>query len=418
MSNTPKADETAFTAVEVFPVSEYTLRLARCRHLLASLCPEADGLLICDKVHIYYLTGTLGTGLFWLPREGEPVLLLRKGTERARLESPVRHILPFVSYRELPGLTASVGSPLGTVLAVDKNKFSWTMADMLQKRLPSLRFVGADDVLARARAVKTPWEQERLRTCGLIHSEVYDLVLPELFAPGMSEQELASIYMAEVMSRGCDGLCRMNAHGEEMFYGYASTGNNGLFPTPYNGPLGCRGLHPAVPFLGSWDCIWQKNQCLSLDMGCQKQGYHTDRTQVYWSGAYRDIPAAIDRAQKICQEILVSSLELLRPGITPASLWANALEIARAHQVEDCFMGHGRDRVPFLGHGIGLTLDEWPALARSFNEPLVEGMAIALEPKIAVPGLGMPGIEHTYLVQADGPEPLTGTTMDICCLGD
>lgn len=81
-------------------------------------------------------------------------------------------------------------------------------------------------------------------------------------------------------------------------------------------------------------------------------------------------------------------------------------------------MGHGRDRVPFLGHGIGLTLDEWPALARSFNEPLVEGMAIALEPKIAVPGLGMPGIEHTYLVQADGPEPLTGTTMDICCLGD
>lgn len=412
----PASPASELDALETLPLAECEARHARVRELLAWLQPEAHGLLLSDKVHIYYLTGCLGTGLFWLPREGEPVLLLRKGVERARVESPLSHILPFVSYREIPSLTHDAGSPLGEVLAVDKDNFSWTMAEMLQKRVPNACFVAADGIMNRARSVKSPFEQERMRTCGEIHAEVYDLVLPELFEAGMSEQELACVYISEVMARGCDGMCRMRSHGEEMFFGYASTGTSGLYPTPYNGPLGCRGLHPAVPFLGSRDRVWEKNRCLSLDMGCQKYGYHTDRTQVYWSGHPSTIPAKLVSAQKICRDILCSTLDLMRPGVTPQELWNNALEMAKKSNVRESFMGLGRDQVPFLGHGIGLALDEWPALARSFNDPLEEGMAIALEPKISVPGLGMVGIEHTYLVQADGPEPLTGTQMDIICL--
>lgn len=398
------------------PVSEYELRLKRCRTLLATHRPEADGLLLADRMHIFYLTGTLGTGLFWLPLEGEPVLMLRKGTERAAMESPVRHVLPFVSYRELPFLAASVDSPLGDVVAVDKNKFSWTMAEMLQKRLPDLRFVAADEIMNRARAVKSAWEQEKMRLCGSIHAHVYDDILPACFQAGLSEQELACIFITEIMKQGGDGMCRMNAHGEEMFFGYASAGNDGLYPTSFNGPLGCRGLHPATPFLGSREVIWQKEQCLAVDMGCQKEGYNTDRTQIYWSGPAASIPDALRRAQAVCREILCSSLEMLRPGITPAQLWANALAIAKKNAVSDTFMGLGRDQLPFLGHSIGLCLDEWPAIAKSFNEPLQEGMTIALEPKISVPGIGMPGIEHTYLVGRDGPEPLTGTQTDIICI--
>ncbi len=401
---------------QTLPVSEYELRLARCRMLLAKYRPEVDGLLLADKVHIFYLTGTLGTGLFWLPLQGEPVLMLRKGTERAAMESPVQHILPFVSYRELPFLTASVDSPLGDVLAVDKNKFSWNMAEMLQKRLPGLRFVAADEVMNRARAVKSAWEQEKMRVCGGIHAKVYDEILPELFHTGLSEQELAFLYLTEVMKQGSEGMCRMHAHGEEMFFGYASIGNDGLYPTSYNGPLGCRGLHPAIPFLGSREVVWHKHQCLALDMGCVKNGYHTDRTQIYWSGRADAIPHAMQRAQSICKEILCTALDMLRPGVTPAELWRTALDIAGKHNVLESFMGLGRDQVPFLGHSIGLCLDEWPAIAKSFNEPLEEGMTIALEPKISVPGIGMPGIEHTYLVCSDGPVPLTGTQMDIVCI--
>ncbi|MDO5537160.1 MAG: M24 family metallopeptidase, partial [Desulfovibrionaceae bacterium] len=324
-----------------------------------------------------------------------------------------RNILPFKSYREVPPLAAEAGSPLTSIVAVDKNSFSWAMAEMLTGRMKGLSFDAGDDVLARARAVKTPMERERMRECGRIHARIMDELLPARMRPGMSEEEIARIYAEECLRNGSDSLCRMNAHGEEMFYGYASCADSGLYPTAYNGPLGCRGLHPATPFLGSRDIVWQKEQLVSVDMGCQKAGYHTDRTQCYWSGRRASLPAALDRAHKACAEILMQALDSLRPGATPAGLWKNAQETASRLGLREGFMGLGPDQVPFLGHGIGLALDEWPALARAFNEPLEAGMAIALEPKISLPGLGMTGIEHTYLVGENGPEPLTGTRTDI-----
>ncbi len=402
-----------FTAVERLPLSECQTRIARCRRLLAGRHPEAQGLLLCSRVQIYYLTGTLGAGLVWLPLDGEPVLMLRKGCARARLESPLTHILPFRSYREVADLCRDAGSPLGTVIAVDKNAFSWTMADMIAKRLPGVRFVGGDDVMARARAVKTPWERFRMRECGRVHADIMDHLLPALMHPGMREDHIAAAYARLCLESDCDGMCRMNAHGEEMFYGYASCQDNGLYPTAYNGPLGCRGLHPATPFIGSRDVVWKERSLCAVDMGCQKRGYHTDRTQCYWSGPERTLPEPLARAHAVCVDIINQSLAKVRPGTTPAELWADAKQTADAAGVSLGFMGHGPDQVPFLGHGIGLMLDEWPALARTFDEPLEEGMAIALEPKVAVPGLGMTGVEHTYLVGADGPEPLTGTRTGI-----
>ena len=61
----------------------------------------------------------------------------------------------------------------------------------------------------------------------------------------------------------------------------------------------------------------------------------------------------------------------------------------------------------FLGHSIGLTMDESPAIANRFKEVLTEGMTFALEPKIALPGIGMVGSENTYLVTANGGKALT-----------
>jgi Xaa-Pro aminopeptidase len=63
-------------------------------------------------------------------------------------------------------------------------------------------------------------------------------------------------------------------------------------------------------------------------------------------------------------------------------------------------MGYGTRRVEFLGHGIGLEIAENPVIARGFDEPLQEGMVIALEPKKGIRGIGMVGTENTFLVTA------------------
>ena len=87
-------------------------------------------------------------------------------------------------------------------------------------------------------------------------------------------------------------------------------------------------------------------------------------------------------------------------------LYQAALAAAAADGLGEYFMGHGDGQVRFVGHGVGLELDELPVLADSVLE-LVEGMVFALEPKFVLPGLGAIGIEDTWLVTSAGPECLT-----------
>ncbi|MBR5050613.1 MAG: aminopeptidase P family protein [Desulfovibrio sp.] len=413
-----QADAAAsFTAIERLPEAEIRLRQQCCLRQLAEASPEAGGLLVQGRTNVYYLTGTLAAGLLWLPQEGEPVLLVRKGLERARLESPLAQIVRFKSFKELPAIAEDAGSPLPKTLGVDKEGFSWTMAEMLASRLGETAFVDASLAIARARMVKTPLEQDRMRACGVIHAKVFDEILPARLRPGMTERELALCFVEESMRLGSDGLSRSRALGEEMHYGYASCGTSGLYPTCYPGPLGCRGSHPAVPFLGSSDVVWQEATPLAMDMGCSAAGYNTDRTQVYWAGKASGIPDSVRRAHEACIEILERALERLRPGAIPAEIWLDAKAQAKRLGYAEGFMGLGEDQLAFLGHGIGLNLDERPALARGFAAPLEAGMCLAVEPKIGLPGLGMIGLEHTYLVREGSPEPLTGTARDMIAIG-
>jgi Xaa-Pro aminopeptidase len=76
-------------------------------------------------------------------------------------------------------------------------------------------------------------------------------------------------------------------------------------------------------------------------------------------------------------------------------------------------MGHGADRVRFLGHGVGLEIDELPVLAPGFDSPLEVGNVIAVEPKFVFPGRGAVGIENMYAVTSDGWEQITTASEEL-----
>jgi Xaa-Pro aminopeptidase len=107
------------------------------------------------------------------------------------------------------------------------------------------------------------------------------------------------------------------------------------------------------------------------------------------------------------EEILRSTEAMLKPGTIAESLYFNALEQAEAAGLSRHFMGYGQDQVKFLGHGIGLEIDEWPVLARGFRMELMPGMVLAIEPKFTFPGRGVVGIENSYLITEQGFEKLT-----------
>ena len=79
-------------------------------------------------------------------------------------------------------------------------------------------------------------------------------------------------------------------------------------------------------------------------------------------------------------------------------------------------MGLPENKVGFVGHGIGLAVDEYPVLAKGFDQPLEEGMVMAVEPKVGLQGLGMVGIENTFEVTKGGGKSLTGEKYGITCM--
>lgn len=405
-------DSSPFTALERLPDAEAQRRWEHCRRLLARFAPEASGLLVFSRLNIYYLTGTLGAGLFWLPRAGKPVLLLRKGMERAALESPVPVLRPFRSYREVAGLLAGAGSPLGDMTAAEMTGLSWALADALRERLPDVRFVPGDMVLTRARAVKSAWELAKQREAGHRHRRGLREVLPRLIRPGMTEREISLLCVNAYLEMGHGGLMRMNAPGEEVFFGHIAADDSGNYPHYYNGPMGFRGAHPALPCLGS-GTVWRPGSPLTVDMAFNFEGYVTDKTQTYWAGGPESMPDTARRAYALCVEIQEAAASAMRPGVLPSRIWGDALARVADSPFAAGFMGLGGNQVPFLGHGIGLAIDEYPVVAKGFDEALEAGMVLALEPKIGIPGFGMVGMENTFVVEEGGSHSLTGDETDV-----
>lgn len=407
-----------WTPIERIPAEELALRHARCRDLLAACCPDAAGLMAFSRVNIYWLTGTLGNGLLWLPREGEPILLLRRGMERAQLECPLPHIHPFRSYSDVPGLLAEAGSPLpdNAPIAVGMSGLPWSLGQLLTAKLPQHAFINGDKVLQKGRAKKTPWELSKLRLGGERHHMCLHDLLPELLRPGMSERELSHMAWAVFFGHGHCGNMRMSNFGEEIFLGHVAAGESANYPSVFNGPVGVRGEHPASPFAGYAGTAWTPGTPLVMDIGFCLEGYHTDKTQIYWAGSKASLPDEVKAAHAFCVEVQTRAAHALRPGARPSDIYADA--VARAHKAgyADGFMALDNNKVVFLGHGIGLAIDEYPVLAKGFDEPLEEGMVLALEPKMGIRGLGMVGVENTFEVTPEGGKCITGHAYDIVCI--
>jgi Xaa-Pro aminopeptidase len=365
---------------------------------------------------LYYLTGSTAIGVCWLPLEGEAVLAVRKAPDRARLESPLRRITAFHSYRELAGLCAEAGSPLSPVLGVETKGVSWEQGLRLSKHLGDRILEPADMVLAQARARKTPWEIAKLAEAGRRHNQVLRHMLPRHIRSGMSELAVAHRLWDCFFRVGHCGPSPVGIPGMDMFLGYVCSGENGNYPSAYNGPLGVKGVHPSAPFMGNADAVWRENQILAVDTGFNFEGYLTDKTQLYFSGNRGSVPALIREAQDAAERIEELLAARLRPGTLPAELYAESLRLAEAFGFREGFMGLGGNKVPFVGHGIGLTVSEWPILAAGFCEPLEAGMVIALEPKIGLPGIGMVGGENSYLVTDGGGHCLTGDKRGLVCV--
>ncbi len=361
-----------------------------------------DGALILDPLNMYYYTGTMQQGVFFVPTEGEPVFLVRRSYERAQQETPVKRLFPLKGFSQLRATLAELGLRTN-ILGVAEATLPVSVFKALANAFPGGTFTDISALLGMIRAKKSAYEVELIRKAGARHGMVYDAI-PSMIREGMTEWELGAEIHKTMMALGYTGITRLSAFGGELFMGIVSFGESGNYPTASVGPGGLTGLSPAFPLLGGAKKLG-RGEPIFVDTGFGYEGYFTDKTRVFSLG---DPPASALDAYQTCLDIQEAVRCRLRPGAIPSQIYEEVYnEFVYPRGFEKHFMGFGSNQVPFLGHGIGLAIDEFPAIAAKVQTPLEANMVIALEPKKGLVGIGLVGAENTFLVAPDGGEKLT-----------
>ncbi len=390
------APETRPEPSPFFPAAELAARHDRLRSEIERL--ELDGVLLHGVTHLLYYAGTAQQAHLWVPREGEPRLLVRRVLERARRESALTAV---EAMRSLRGLPEALGS--ARRLGMELDILPVSLFERYKRVLGDREVVDVGPTGRQLRAVKSDLEVGRIRASARAADAVYRAVLNAL-APGMRELDLSIVVESEERRHGFQGMVRWRAAvGFECPWAHVLAGESALAFSFADTPFGGEGVTPAAPYAAGHRVI-EEGMPVCLDFVMAVDGYLHDMTRTFSVGP---LPEPLRRAYDVCVEIHRVLVDAGRPGVEAQALWKLALGLAEAAGHGETFMGVGPQCAGFVGHGIGLELDELPVLAPRQNAPLERGQVIAVEPKIFFPGVGAVGLEETYLVTDQGLERLT-----------
>jgi Xaa-Pro dipeptidase len=360
-----------------------------------------DGALILQRVDLFYFTGTIQQAHFYIPAEGDPVLMVRKSYDRAKAESSIEKIVHLDRPSDIPGILKANGHALPATLGLELDVLPTNMFFSFQRLFKNPQTVDISPAVRLIRAVKSPYEINIIRRAAELSDQVAAWV-PNILRAGMTELELAGKIEAESRRLGHQGVLRMRLWGSEMFYGHLLSGATGAVPSFLSSPTGGVGASPAVAQGPGFKTI-QRHEPVLVDYIFSYNGYLSDHSRIFSLGP---LPAELKDSHAAMLEIQQLVKKLAKPGAKSGDIYQRALEKTKELGYADHFMGTGVESVRFVGHGIGLEVDEYPFLAAGQPLELQAGMTIALEPKLVFPGKGVVGIENTHVVTADGLEQL------------
>lgn len=385
---------------------ELDARMAKFCSAMDAAYPDWDTAFIFGNVNQYYLTGTMQDGMLVIKKDRSINYFVRRSFERAINESPLNCIHEMGSYRNAVRL---IGEDCGNTY-METETVTLGIVERLKKYFNIGNINSLDHVILSLRSVKSPYELQWMERSGKQHHDLLVNMVPSMLREGMSELDFCAELYERALKLGHHGVSRFSMFQIETIIGQIGFGESSIYPTSFNGPGGAYGMSAAVPIIGSRERKLKKGDLVFVDVGYGLNGYHTDKTQVYLFGGQPD--AEMLKAHRTCMEIQKRLAELLRPGSIPSEIY-NSMMGGLDDDFLQNFMGFGKRQVKFLGHGVGLHIDEMPVIANGFNSPLSENMVLALEPKKGLAGRGMVGVEDTYIVTPEGGRCITGGGCDI-----
>lgn len=379
---------------------EQALRLEKVRGIMND--KKIDALLISDNANKYYLTGRVFSGYIYLPLKGEPIYFVKRPVTMKGDG--------VVSIRKPEQIAESIGMVPPATIGLELATASYSKVERLRRIFPQSELADASSVMSAARAVKTAEELEKIRISGIKQDHVYRKI-PTLYTEGMTDVELQVEIERESRLEGCLGQFRINGDDMELYMGNILVGDNADVPTPYDFAMGGEGMDPSLP-VGCNGTVIKPGNSVMVDVNGNYTGYMTDMTRTYYVEEIGDLARkAHECSIAICRRLA----ELGRPGTEAKSLYEEAEKMAREAGLHEYFMGH-RQKAGFVGHGVGIEINELPVIAPRSRDILQENNIIALEPKFVIPKTGAVGIENTYVVTRDGLKPLTNTPEGLTSL--
>lgn len=380
---------------------EQQLRLGRVRELMRQA--GLDAMLIADFANLYYLTGRVYSGYAYIGnRDGDQMYFVKR-MENLRGDG-------VVNIRKPEQMAESILLDTPAVLGLELDLMSFNMAGRLGKIFPGAQIADCTGVMRTARAVKTEAELHLLRRSGILHEGVYRRI-PRLYREGMTDIEFEIEIEKALRLDGNLGQFRISGDTMETHMGSLITGDNADVPSPYDFAMGGAGLDPSIPTGACGELI--KPHCsVMVDLCGNFTGYMTDMSRTF---ALESLEKLAMDAHQCSIDIIDRLVTLGKPGVAAADLYNVAMEMATERQLHTYFMGH-RQHAGFIGHGVGIEVNELPVIAPRSRDILQRHNVIALEPKFVIPHVGAVGIESTFIVHDDGLECITNAPVEILSL--
>ncbi len=382
----------------MIPRSEIEQRISTFQKLLSN--NGFSGAIIIQQADLYYYSGTTQNSHLVIPAEEEPILIVKKSLPRAKEEAKLNKIVPYTGWNDFKCLISKV-IPEKTRIGFEADVIPAKIYSRYEQLLDNNTITDVSSLIRQQRMIKSPYELSLMNRSAVISNSVFKHA-STVIKEGISEIALASMLEQHARQMGHQGLVRMRGFNQHLYYGHIMSGTNAAAVSYFEGPTGGSGLNPSFP-QGAGEKIIKRNEPIIIDFVSVVDGYMVDQTRIFSLGK---IANHLEEAYQSSLEIKETICKSGKPGVTCNDLYETAFSLVKAHGLGPYFMGSS-EQVSFVGHGVGLELDELPVIAKGVKMPLAEGMVVAIEPKFVFPEEGTVGIEDTCLINKTGFEEIT-----------
>ena len=392
--------------METVPREEIRQRIKRFQIELAN--NDLEGAFILQNADRFYFTGTIQSAVLFVPSSGDAILMVQKNLKRAGLESALSKVILVKNKNHIPQVLTDFGVNQLAAAGLEMDVLPANLYIGFKEKFPRCRWVDVSDIIRKLRMIKSAYEIEQIKKATAILHTGY-MEIKKIIRAGVTELEIDGHLAMIARREGHMGIMRMRGWNQEMTYAHVLAGDSGSAITFLDSPHGGNGNTPAMAQGAGFRKI-KRNEPIGIDYGVAVNGYISDQFRTYVIGELSD---TLTQAHACSREIHLLLAQEAKPGVSCAHLYKLAKQRAIKEGFGDFFMGYGEGQVQFIGHGIGLEIDEYPVLSPRFDGILQQGMVFALEPMFVLPEQGVVGLEDDYLVTSEGLKRLTITEQSL-----